>query len=144
MASPHVAGAAALLRQLHPTWSVQEVKDVLMNTATDAERGGEVYPVALMGAGRVRVDVAADVSSVVVPGSATFAVRESDRTAVKTYTFDLQVRNKGTSTKTFAISDAFRTPTEDDGSIMLSHPASISVSMISTAPVATENKSAPR
>ena len=128
MASPHVAGAAALLRQLHPTWSVQEVKDVLMNTATDAERGGEVYPVALMGAGRVRVDVAADVSSVVVPGSATFAVRESDRTAVKTYTFDLQVRNKGTSTKTFAISDAFRTPTEDDGSIMLSHPASISVS----------------
>src|SRR5438874_1162267 len=128
MASPHVAGAAALLRQLHPTWSVQEVKDVLMNTATDAERGGEVYPVALMGAGRVRVDVAADVSSVVVPGSATFAVRESDRTAVKTYTFDLQVRNKGTSTKTFAISDAFRTPTEDDGSITLSHPASISVS----------------
>src|SRR5207302_747687 len=96
--------------------------------ATDAERGGEVYPVALMGAGRVRVDVAADVSSVVVPGSATFAVRESDRTAVKTYTFDLQVRNKGTSTKTFAISDAFRTPTEDDGSITLSHPASISVS----------------
>jgi len=128
MASPHVAGAAALLRQLHPTWSVQEIKDVLMNTATDAERGGEVYPVALMGAGRVRVDVAADVSSVVVPGSATFGVRESDRTAVKAYSFDLQVRNKGTSTKTFSISDVFRTPTEDDGSITLSHPASISVS----------------
>src|SRR5436309_364797 len=128
MASPHVAGAAALLRQLHPTWSVQEIKDVLMNTATDAERGGEVYPVALMGAGRVRVDVAADVSSVVVPGSATFGVRESDRTAVKTYSFNLEVRNKGTSTKTFSISDAFRTPTEDDGSITLSHPASISVS----------------
>src|SRR6184192_2968660 len=104
MASPHVAGAAALLRQLHPTWSVQEIKDVLMNTATDAERGGEVYPVALMGAGHVRVDVAADVSSVVVPGSATFGVRESDRTAVMTYTFDLQVRNKGTSMKTFTLS----------------------------------------
>src|SRR5207249_2615320 len=105
-----------------------EIKDVLMNTATDAERGGEVYPVALMGAGRVRVDVAADVSSVVVPGSATFGVRESDRTAVKAYSFNLEVRNKGTSTKTFSISDAFRTPTEDDGSITLSHPASISVS----------------
>src|SRR5438552_16689873 len=108
MATAHAARAAALLRQLDRTWSVQEVKDVLMNTATDAERGGEVYPVALVGAGRVRVDVASDVYSVVVRGSATFAVRESDRTAVMTYTFDLRVRNKDTSTNIFALSDACR------------------------------------
>jgi subtilisin family serine protease len=128
MASPHVAGAAALLRELHPNWSVREIKDVLMNTATDTERGGMEYPVALEGAGRVRVDVAATTSSLVDPASASFGVRESDRTAVKTYQMDLQVRNKGTSTKTFAITSDFRTPTEDDGSITLSHPASISVS----------------
>jgi len=32
MASPHVAGAMALLRQLHPTWSPQALKALLMNT----------------------------------------------------------------------------------------------------------------
>src|SRR5256885_53353 len=84
MASPHVAGAAALLRQLHPRWSVTEIKALLMNPAADPERAGTVYPVALEGAGRVRVDVAAQTWSVVVPGSASFGVRESDRTGVQT------------------------------------------------------------
>lgn len=37
MASPHVAGAATLLRQLHPDWSVSEVGSAL---ATTAYRGG--------------------------------------------------------------------------------------------------------
>ena len=127
MASPHVAGAAALLRELHPNWSVQEIKDVLMNTATDTERGGVEYPVALEGAGRVRVDVAATTSSVVVPGSASFGARESDRTSMKTFSSQLQVRNKGTGTKTFEISSEFRTPSENDGSVTLLTPASISV-----------------
>ncbi len=33
MATPHVAGAAALLIQLHPEWSAQQVKDALKNNA---------------------------------------------------------------------------------------------------------------
>jgi subtilisin family serine protease len=128
MASPHVAGAAALLRSLHPKWSVAEIKSALMNTATDAQRGGVPYAVALQGAGRVQVDVAAETSSVVIPGSASFGVRESDRTSVKTFTTDLQVRNKGSSSKTFDVTAEFRTPGQNDGSITLIHPDSISVS----------------
>ena len=33
MAAAHVAGAMALLRQLHPAWSVEQLKALLMNTA---------------------------------------------------------------------------------------------------------------
>ena len=33
MASPHIAGVAALMRQAHPTWSVPELKALMMNTA---------------------------------------------------------------------------------------------------------------
>ncbi|HMM66010.1 MAG TPA: S8 family serine peptidase [Dokdonella sp.] len=36
MSSPHVAGAAALIRAVHPDWTVPEVKSALMMTATNA------------------------------------------------------------------------------------------------------------
>jgi subtilisin family serine protease len=32
MASPHVAGVAALTRQAHPTWSVEDIKAAIVNT----------------------------------------------------------------------------------------------------------------
>jgi subtilisin family serine protease len=58
MASPHVAGAMAILRQLHPTWSVEELKALVMNTAnhdlfTGANGTGATFGVARTGAGRV-------------------------------------------------------------------------------------------
>src|SRR6266545_2193497 len=36
MASPHVAGAAALLKQQHPTWTVAQIKSALMQTGDPA------------------------------------------------------------------------------------------------------------
>ena len=36
MASPHVAGAAALLRQRHPAWTVAELKSALVETGVDS------------------------------------------------------------------------------------------------------------
>lgn len=53
MAAPHVAGAAALIRQAHPGWNPEKVKAALMSTAVDV--GGEV---PLTGAGRVNVEAA--------------------------------------------------------------------------------------
>jgi subtilisin family serine protease len=59
MASPHVAGIAALVRQSHPTWTPGEVKAALMNTATHdvySHEGVTVGPIEApnrVGAGRV-------------------------------------------------------------------------------------------
>lgn len=58
MASPHVAGAMALLRQLHPTWSVEELKALVMNTAnhdlfTGTHGTGSRFSTARIGAGRI-------------------------------------------------------------------------------------------
>ncbi|MBN8888562.1 MAG: S8 family serine peptidase [Rudaea sp.] len=63
MASPHIAGAAALLVQARPDWTASEIKSALMMTAVtngvtkaDGKTPAGVYDV---GAGRVQVDKAA-------------------------------------------------------------------------------------
>ena len=50
MASPHIAGVAALILQEHPDYSPFDVKASLMNTANDLKEKYSVYEV---GAGRV-------------------------------------------------------------------------------------------
>ncbi len=126
--SPHVAGAAAILRQLHPDWSVEEIKALLMNTATDAKPMTTTpYSVSLMGAGRVRVDVAATTESLVVPGSASFGVAESSTSGTMQYDVNLELRNKGDASKSFDLTSAFRVPGDVGGAITLVHPASLSV-----------------
>jgi subtilisin family serine protease len=60
MSAPHVAGAAALLRQLHPDWSTEEIKAALMNTSRQTHDSvGNPYPESRDGAGRLEVDDAA-------------------------------------------------------------------------------------
>jgi subtilisin family serine protease len=71
MASPHIAGAAAILRQLHPSWSVEEIKAGLMNTAVTAhDLKANPYPESLQGAGRVQVDKAAETEATVAAANA--------------------------------------------------------------------------
>jgi hypothetical protein len=53
MASPHVAGAAAVLRQRHPSWTPAQVKSALVLTGAPVrETGGEVSPLR-EGGGRI-------------------------------------------------------------------------------------------
>ena len=67
MSSPHVAGLAALFKELHPDWSPMAIKSALMTTGVDVLDGGappaaENNPVLIFrqGAGHVRPNQAAD------------------------------------------------------------------------------------
>jgi subtilisin family serine protease len=53
MAAPHVAGSMALLRQLHPDWSVEELKALAMNTANNDLRSDLPPDAPIVGPGRV-------------------------------------------------------------------------------------------
>ncbi|MGM0829816.1 MAG: S8 family serine peptidase [Bacillota bacterium] len=62
MATPHVAGAAALILQAHPEYTPFEVKEALMNTAD--EMNGD-YSVNEVGAGRIDVHEAVHADTLV-------------------------------------------------------------------------------
>lgn len=62
MSSPHVAGLAALLKDLHPKWSPMMIKSALMTTGYDVLDGPSTNPSVIFsqGAGHVRPNSAAN------------------------------------------------------------------------------------
>ena len=62
MAAPHVAGVAALLRQMHPDWSPMMIKSALMTSASDVIDGPNTNATVIFrqGAGHIRPTEAAD------------------------------------------------------------------------------------
>ncbi|MFG2944151.1 S8 family serine peptidase [Streptomyces adustus] len=91
MATPHVAGAAAILAQEHPDWKAQQLKDALMSTSKKLSS----YTAYQVGAGRVDVS-AATTATVTATGSAYFGIdawphtgaQSVDRTVTYTNTGD--------------------------------------------------------
>ncbi|MBS3797045.1 S8 family serine peptidase [Pseudoalteromonas sp. BDTF-M6] len=75
MASPHVAGAAALLRQINPSWTPAQIQSALMMTAnsqmTRAE-DGQSADLWDRGAGMIRVDKAANAGLIMAVSTEEF------------------------------------------------------------------------
>ena len=97
MATPHVAGAAALLKSLHHDWTPAQVKLALMNNATlvadDIMAGG---------AGRIDAYAAATGNLVVDPPSISLGLTPANQnnwTATRT----LHLTNRGTKSVTYSV-----------------------------------------
>jgi subtilisin family serine protease len=76
MSTPHIAGSAAVLKNLHPTWSPAQIKSALVNRADlvikDAVTGTHDVGPTAQGAGRENLGVAADGTTWMDPASASF------------------------------------------------------------------------
>jgi subtilisin family serine protease len=109
MAAPHVAGALALLRQLHPAWPVAELKALVMNTAsTDITLGALKYDPARVGAGRVTLTNAVS-SSVIAyepdePHAASVSYGAIEVTHTLSLTRPIHIVNKSALAAAYSIS----------------------------------------
>lgn len=113
MSSPHVAGAMALLRQMHPTWSVEELKALVMNTATqnlflNLGQTPPLYGVGRIGAGRINMENASDNEVVMMNadggGLVSLSFGSVEVLGNATREKIVRVVNKGTASKTFTLS----------------------------------------
>jgi subtilisin family serine protease len=75
MASPHVAGAAALLRQRHPDWTVAQIKSALVLTGKPVRvAGAGEAPTTREGGGVIDVPAANDPSIFASPSDLAFGL----------------------------------------------------------------------
>jgi subtilisin family serine protease len=113
MAAPHVAGAMALLRQLHPTWTVAQLKALAMNTATKDLRSAsdvnaQIFSPARVGAGRINLPNAATQSVIIYnkakPNQVSLSFGAQEITGTTTLSKLVTVVNKGAGSVTYNLS----------------------------------------
>ncbi len=136
MATPHVAGIAALVTQQHPDWSVERLKAALMNSAshdlyTGANQTGHIYGPNRVGAGRVdaldavTTDVIAYNADVRNGISASFGVVEVPAGTTVTQTRTITVENTGGSAANLTLS--YQPAVEQPGVSYSVSPAAITL-----------------
>lgn len=103
MATPHVAGVAALTVQAHPDWSVEDLKAAIVNTGDPAGVGG--YQMRLAGSGLVQPFASTTTQTVAIgdawTGSLNYGYAElfKDFSQRKTLT----LRNHGDAPVTYSV-----------------------------------------
>ena len=98
MATPHVAGAAAILKQEHPDWTYAEIKGALTGSA----KGGKYTPFQ-QGSGRIQVDKAIKQTVIADPASVSFGTQAWPHTDDIPVTKPLTYRNLGTTDVTLKL-----------------------------------------
>jgi minor extracellular serine protease Vpr len=107
MAAPHTTGAAALVRQAHPSWSVQNIKAAIENTSSPADAGSSLTPFRISrgGSGLIQPLNAIKTNAVATgtqgTGAVSFGFDES--TGNFSDSGEIEVENLGTSNVTFNV-----------------------------------------
>jgi subtilisin family serine protease len=134
MASPEVAGLAALVHSEHTGWTAEEIKADIMNTAdqdlfTGAGHSGTRYAPNRVGAGRIDAKAALDnqVLAYVAddPGAVSASFGMVDAASPTTLTKTIDVVNTGVSPATYAVS--YDPITELPGAAYAVSPSSVTV-----------------
>jgi hypothetical protein len=141
MAAPHMAGVMALLKQSRPTWTVEQLKALAMNTAhsdlyAQFNKTGDKYGPGRVGAGRVQVDTAlssnaiayADTSEGAV--SVSFGAVEVD----KRYKDDREIRIENHGSTDLGFTVAYDARTTIPG-VQVTVPTSVNVPAGSSATI---------
>ncbi|MER6071036.1 S8 family peptidase [Streptomyces sp. NPDC001817] len=105
MATPHVAGAAAILKQEHPDWGYAELKGALTGSA----KGGTYTPYQ-QGSGRIAVDRAYRQTVIADPVSVNFGLQQWPHTDDKPVTRKVTYRNLGDKAVTLTLSSTALDP----------------------------------
>ena len=107
MATPHLAGAAAVVRGQHPTWAAAQVRSAIVNTAetgsvTDFDSPDVVTDVQIVGAGQVDLDSAVAAGVALDPVSVSYGAVPSG--SGQTRTKAVTLTNVSGSSKTYQLS----------------------------------------
>lgn len=106
-AAPHVAGAAALVKQLNPSFSPEQIKSVLISSATTdvfatADKTTRVGVLAT-GGGRVDLASASAIRATFSPASLAFGIRKLKKNNVEA-SIDLKITSIVDGQNTFTLS----------------------------------------
>lgn len=117
MATPHIAGSAAVLLGFHPGWSPTQVKSALVNRADlvvkDAKTGTHDIGPTAQGAGRENLSVAAGGTTWLSPASASFGRVP----LISPTSLVVTVVNPTSTSQTFAVSTSQFTPSTFSNSV---------------------------
>ncbi|MFE1841602.1 S8 family peptidase [Streptomyces sviceus] len=119
MASPHVAGAAALLKQAHPQWTWQQLKSALVGSAEPGDYRVEAGGSGRVDAARAQAQLAYTVPAAVNLGAAPYV----DGAPYKEVTREIAIHNDAADARTFTLTASITSSADDplpDGAVRLS------------------------
>lgn len=111
MAAPHVAGAAALIKEAHPDWNPEQIKASLMNYAKPLRnKKGELYRAYEQGAGRIQLVDSLEAEVLAYPASLQFGKFNTGDTQ-HVHTAEITIENVSTEEKSIS----FAVPKQKNG-----------------------------